>query len=235
MRLYALLLLLYPREIRDRFGAGMRYAFRRDSDAARAQGLGARLAFWLTTLVESVRFGLAERLESRPHPQKQEGTEMTSAWTIDWRDAWRALRATPLVTALAVLSLALGIGANTALFSILNSPPQRSPSTETWEKPLGGEIPHRGDSGWRIRLVERTLRSLLQRGDRPHRRRSGRTRDPGRPPQRTSRGGGPDGIDIGIEPHWEGALAPTRQAAMSSFFGGLAPLFCQPPFGVRFA
>ncbi|HVJ27260.1 MAG TPA: hypothetical protein VM493_06935, partial [Vicinamibacterales bacterium] len=39
----------------------------------------------------------------------------------DIRDAFRALKASPVVTAVAVLSLALGIGANTAIFSILDS------------------------------------------------------------------------------------------------------------------
>jgi predicted permease len=39
----------------------------------------------------------------------------------DLRDAFRALKATPVVTIVAILSLALGIGANTAIFSILDS------------------------------------------------------------------------------------------------------------------
>jgi putative ABC transport system permease protein len=39
----------------------------------------------------------------------------------DLRDAFRAIRTAPLLSAVAILSLALGIGANAAIFSILNS------------------------------------------------------------------------------------------------------------------
>jgi predicted permease len=73
----------------------------------------------------------------------------------DVRDAFRSLRATPVVSAVAILSLALGIGANTAIFSIVNAvmlralpvkEPQRlvqvmtGPTRSTWSNPLWEQL-----------------------------------------------------------------------------------------------
>ena len=73
----------------------------------------------------------------------------------DLRDAWRAIRATPIVSAVAILSLALGIGANTAIFSIVNTLMLRSlpvrepqqlvqvltgPQRTSWTNPLWEEL-----------------------------------------------------------------------------------------------
>jgi putative ABC transport system permease protein len=111
-RLFGLLLRAYPAQTRERFGDGMRFAMSRDLEAARSRGPRAVAAFWGTTLAETCRFALAER---------RGGLTMRGILTVDWRDAWRSLRSAPLVTAFAVVSLALGIGGVTALFSILNS------------------------------------------------------------------------------------------------------------------
>jgi putative ABC transport system permease protein len=57
----------------------------------------------------------------------RENTKDVWGWTSaerliqDVRYGWRMLRSTPLVSSVAVLSLALGIGANTAIFSVLDS------------------------------------------------------------------------------------------------------------------
>ena len=148
-RVYALLLRAYPSSFRDRFGAGMRYAFACDREAARSRGLRDHARFWLLTIVDTIRSGLAERSESQPHPA-QEKTPMRSWFVVDWRDGWRSLRATPAMTVLAVLSLGLGIGANSALFSIYNGLMLRSLPvadatrlvllTDEWTNPIWEEI-----------------------------------------------------------------------------------------------
>jgi len=73
----------------------------------------------------------------------------------DLRDALRALRATPVVSSVAILSLALGIGANTAIFSIVNTLMLRSlpvrqpqalvqlmtgPQRTSWSNPLWEDL-----------------------------------------------------------------------------------------------
>ncbi len=51
-----------------------------------------------------------------------------------WTFGWRMLRRTPVITAAAVLSLALGIGANTAIVSMMNSVMWKSLAS----RPAGG-------------------------------------------------------------------------------------------------
>src|SRR6266540_6058679 len=49
------------------------------------------------------------------------GVRLVDGFWRDLRLAVRALRATPILTAVAILSLTLGIGANTAIFSLIDS------------------------------------------------------------------------------------------------------------------
>ncbi len=113
MKLIDWVLACYPRGFRGRFGDDMRTACAEDYRRARSRGWLAGVLFLATTVVQSLWFGLVERL---PRP-----ATIHAFLTVDTRDAVRALAATRIVTIVSVLSLALGIGANTALFSILNS------------------------------------------------------------------------------------------------------------------
>ena len=71
----------------------------------------------------------------------------------DFRDAYRALRASPIVSAVAILSLALGIGANTAIFSIVNALMLRTLPVKTPER-LVLVMPGPGRTSWSNPLWE---------------------------------------------------------------------------------
>jgi predicted permease len=135
----------YPGAYRARFEAGMRHALECELARAHAAGPAALAAFWSRTSIDALRFGLAERW------RRQGGFSMSSFLAVDLRDALRSLRASPIVTLVAVLSLAFGIGANTALFSLLDSIvlkplPVREPSRlvvvddGSWTNPIWEEI-----------------------------------------------------------------------------------------------
>jgi len=138
----------YPRAYRVRFEPGMRNALERDWARARHAGPAALVAFCVVTAIDALRFGLAERC----HPRG--GFSMSSFLAVDVRDALRSLRASPVVTLVAVVSLAFGIGANTALFSLLDSIvlkplPVRHPSRlvvvdgGSWTNPIWEQIRER--------------------------------------------------------------------------------------------
>src|SRR3954464_6355683 len=67
----------------------------------------------------------------------------------DLKLAFRSLRATPVVSAIAALSLALGIGANTAIFSLVNSLILRAlPVKEPAQLTLITDDADRGTASW---------------------------------------------------------------------------------------
>ena len=98
-RVYRQLLRLYPRDFSDDYADEMTRLYR---DRVRGEG---PTSVWLTLLADVARTAPKEQL---------------STLVQDVRHAWRTWRRTPVLALAAILTLALGVGANTAVFSVVH-------------------------------------------------------------------------------------------------------------------
>ena len=124
--LFNLALLAYPRAFRRRFGAEMWTDFQHTSRAQRGP-----VAF--QSLARLIASGFAERWSAveravwwpnhRPHLYAPAGRHhmFWDSLRSDVQHATRIAVKSPLVTGLTVIALALGIGATTAIFAVVNS------------------------------------------------------------------------------------------------------------------
>ena len=99
-RWYRRLLRLYPKDFREEFGGEMARLYR---DRGRKE---SAWSLWRSLIVDLIRTAPSEHV---------------SILSQDLRHAFRALRRTPVITATAVLTLALGVGASTAVFSVVHA------------------------------------------------------------------------------------------------------------------
>ncbi len=106
-RLYAALLRLLPFDFRTEYGPDMEETFRAQrQEMETSHGLGALLRMWTATIADIVRMAPREHL---------------AVLTQDVRYALRMMGKNPAYTASAIVILGLGVGANTAIFSMVNA------------------------------------------------------------------------------------------------------------------
>ncbi|MGI9625913.1 MAG: ABC transporter permease, partial [Longimicrobiales bacterium] len=117
VRIYRLLLRLFPRPFRDRWGEEMETLFIHRLDGAR-RGPMAQMRFWGEVATDSV-FGAA--YEWTRLVRQRNGVRYGSGmWAQDLRHALKGLAKTPGPTLLALVTLALGTGATTTTFSVVD-------------------------------------------------------------------------------------------------------------------
>jgi predicted permease len=130
-RLYRVLLRLFPRAMRDEMGVEMETLF--VAQLCRTRGL-ARVRLLGRAVADALGHGVAARYSERRlsgaasrfrrsstrHPASERRWWMDT-FEHDLRYAWRTLRRQPATAAAILATLALGIGANTAVFSVVHA------------------------------------------------------------------------------------------------------------------
>ena len=125
-RFFRALLLLHPRWFRERHGNEMMRFFRESwADLVEGSGVAVNVAFWTRTVRGTVATALLQRLrvgEYADSTEKRGGDGMRPDIVMgEVRLAFRSLRRRPGMSLVVILTLGLGLGANAAVYSVLES------------------------------------------------------------------------------------------------------------------
>jgi predicted permease len=121
-RAFRVLLHLYPSNFRDAWGEEMTSFFLHRLNRARNRGGHlAVLELWARTIADIARTATAERAGAPAQIPPRRGDHPVSSFLLDLRYAARRLRRTPLFTISAILILAVGIGLNATVFSLVDA------------------------------------------------------------------------------------------------------------------